>query len=78
MADWLDLADKLAEHARMLTSDQIAHGEPGPPSPPRLAWSRRAAWVAALLAVAIVTALAFGAYRQPELLLNLMGLRYCG
>lgn len=78
MADGLDLADKLAEHARMVTSDQIAHGEQGPPSPPRPAWSRRAAWTVALLAVAIVTAMAFGAYRQPELLLNLMGLRYCG
>lgn len=78
MAGGLDLADKLAEHARMLTPDQIAHSEPGSPSPPRRVWSRRALWIVALLAAAIVTALAFGAYRQPELLLNLMGLRYCG
>ncbi len=35
-------------------------------------------WALGLLAVAAVTAVAFGAYRQPELLLNLMGLRYCG
>jgi hypothetical protein len=41
-------------------------------------WSRRAVWVLVLLAVATITALAFGAYRQPELLLNLLGLRYCG
>lgn len=78
MADGLDLADKLAEHARMLTTDQITHGEPGSSSLPRRVWSRRALWIVALLAAAIVTALAFGAYRQPELLLNLMGLRYCG
>lgn len=78
MADGLDLADKLAEHAEMVTTDRIAHSEPGPPSAPRRVWSRRALWVVALLAAAIVTALAFGAYRQPELLLNLMGLRYCG
>ena len=62
----------------MLTSDQIAHSEPDSPSLPRRVWSRRALWIVALLAAAIVTALAFGAYRQPELLLNLMGLRYCG
>ncbi|MFH1869708.1 MAG: hypothetical protein ABIK82_21310 [Pseudomonadota bacterium] len=62
----------------MATSDQIAHSEQGPPSAPRHVWSRRALWIVALLAAAIVTVLAFGAYRQPELLLNLMGLRYCG
>lgn len=72
------MAGKLVEHARMVTSDQIAHSEQGPTSPPRQVWSRRALWTIALLAAAIVTALAFGAYRQPELLLNLMGLRYCG
>lgn len=41
-------------------------------------WLRRMLWVAGFLAVAAVTALAFSAYRQPELLLNLLGLRYCG
>jgi len=41
------------------------------------AWRRPAIWVAAMVAAALV-ALAFGAYRQPELLLNLLGLRYCG
>lgn len=35
-------------------------------------------WVFGLLGAAILAALAFGAYRQPELLLNIMGLRYCG
>lgn len=40
--------------------------------------SRRALWAIALLAAALLAALAFGAYRQPELLLNLLGLRYCG
>ena len=41
-------------------------------------WSRRTLWAVGLLAVGVITALAFGAYRQPELLLNLLGLRYCG
>lgn len=35
-------------------------------------------WAIGVLAVILITAVAFGAYRQPELLLNLMGLRYCG
>ena len=32
----------------------------------------------ALALVALVVVLAFGAYSQPELLLNYSGLRYCG
>ena len=40
--------------------------------------SRRILWALGLGAAVIIAALAFGAYRQPELLLNLMGLRYCG
>jgi len=48
------------------------------PLPPAPRWSARVLWVLGLLAVAAVTALAFGAYRQPDLLLNLLGLRYCG
>ncbi len=48
-----------------------------PPEPELAAWRRPAAWGAALLAAAVV-AVAFGAYGQPELLLNLLGLRYCG
>ena len=72
------MADKLAEYARMDAPDEIAHNADQPLSPPRLDRSRRAVWAIGLLAVAMITALAFGAYRQPELLLNLMGLRYCG
>jgi hypothetical protein len=40
--------------------------------------ARRAAWVVALAGAVLIAILAFGAYRQPELLLNIMGLRYCG
>lgn len=40
--------------------------------------ARRAAWAVALVGAALIALLAFGAYRQPELLLNIMGLRYCG
>lgn len=57
---------------------EIADSEDSSPSPPRRNRVRRTAWVIGLLAAAIITTLAFGAYRQPELLLNLMGLRYCG
>lgn len=48
--------------------------------PPLLAMirSRRALWAVGLLALAAIVVLAFGAYRQPDLLLNLIGLRYCG
>ncbi len=60
-----------------LTNDLTPPPE-APPSPSRLDRSRRVLWVIALLAVVLVTALAFGAYRQPELLLNILGLRYCG
>ena len=74
----LDLADELAEYVRMDAPFETAHGEDRPalPSPP--AWLRRAVWAVGLLAVATVTVVAFSAYRQPELLLNLLGLRYCG
>jgi len=57
---------------------ETTHGEDQPASPLRMDWSRRALWAVGLLAVATVTVLAFSAYRQPELLLNLLGLRYCG
>ena len=52
-----------------------AGGRPPLPGPFR---ARRVLWAVGLLAVTIITALAFAAYRQPELLLNIMGLRYCG
>ena len=48
------------------------------PLPRQPLWPRRMLWAAGMLVVAIIAALAFGAYRQPDLLLNLMGLRYCG
>jgi len=62
----------------MEAHDDIVLGEDRPVSPSRADRSRRFLWTIGLLAVALTTALAFGAYRQPELLLNLMGLRYCG
>lgn len=40
--------------------------------------ARRAAWMVVLIGATVIAVLAFGAYRQPELLLNIMGLRYCG
>ena len=49
------------------------------PSPPQgMATSRRLWQAIALAAAALIAALAFGAYSQPELLLNFVGLRYCG
>jgi len=72
------LAAKLAEYVRMDAPVEIVHSEDRPPNQLRPDWLRRAIRAVGLLAVAMVTALAFGAYRQPELLLNLLGLRYCG
>ena len=72
------MADKLAEYVRMDAPIEMVGSEDRPPATPRRDWSRRALWAVGLLAVAVITALAFGAYRQPELLLNLLGLRYCG
>lgn len=57
---------------------EIVRGDNRSPAQPDRNWSRRALWVTGLLAVAVIAALAFGAYRQPELLLNMLGLRYCG
>ena len=49
------------------------------PAPqPAADWARRAAWAVALVGAALIVVVVFGAYRQPELLLNFMGLRYCG
>lgn len=58
--------------------DEITHEEDRPRSASRLTWSGRVVWAIGLLTAVLIAALAFGAYRQPELLLNLMGLRYCG
>lgn len=61
-----------------LTKDLAHPPELPPPPPPRTDRSRRVLWAIGLLAALAITALAFGAYRQPELLLNILGLRYCG
>jgi len=74
----LDLADRLADHVGMDAPLEATHGGEEPERAPRPTWPRRALWAIGLLAAATVTALAFAAYRQPELLLNLLGLRYCG
>lgn len=72
------MAGQLADHAQMDVRDaNVPNENPAPGSLPP-AWPRRALWLVGLLLAAVVTALVFGAYRQPELLLNLMGLRYCG
>ena len=49
-----------------------------PPSPRQAETSLHIWRAVALAALALVAALAFGAYSQPELLLNFAGLRYCG
>lgn len=49
-----------------------------PAVPPPAARSRSAMRLLGLLAAAALAAVAFAAYRQPELLLDLVGLRYCG
>ena len=59
-----------------LTND-LANPPELPPQP-RTDRSRRVLWAIGLLAALVITAVAFGAYRQPELLLNILGLRYCG
>lgn len=73
----LDLAAKLADHARMDARNEDVGGDL-PPAQPGADWSRRAAWAVALVGAALIVVVVFGAYRQPELLLNFMGLRYCG
>ena len=72
------MAGKLADHARMDATKENVNNPEAPSSLQRMDGSRRALWTIALLVAALLAALAFGAYRQPELLLNLMGLRYCG
>ena len=62
----------------MNEASERPHVESAPAVGPRSGQSRRTLWALGLLAAALITVLAFGAYRQPELLLNLMGLRYCG
>lgn len=71
------MAHQLAEYARMDALHERAPAD-APALPPAGAGARRLWWAIGLFAAALITALAFAAYRQPELLLNLMGLRYCG
>lgn len=72
----LDLADKPADYTKMDAGEDNT-GDVKLPSAATNR-SRRAVWMIVLLLLVTITILAFGAYRQPELLLNLIGLRYCG
>lgn len=72
------MADKLVEYARMDLPRQNAHAEGSVSSPPVNQPSHRYLWAIGLVIAAAIIAIAFGAYRQPELLMNLIGLRYCG
>ncbi len=51
---------------------------PQPILPPKLTPGLAAWRTLALALAAVLAALAFAAYTQPELLLNYSGLRYCG
>ena len=61
----------------MDTGKETIGGE-RPPLPSASDRVRRAAWLVVLFGAALIAVLAFGAYQQPELLLNIIGLRYCG
>jgi hypothetical protein len=76
-ADGLDLASELDEYVQMDEGKETSGGEL-PPLSPGADRARHVAWAVALVGAALIAVLAFGAYRQPELLLNIMGLRYCG
>jgi hypothetical protein len=73
----LDLAHALADHVSMDAPDEIVRSADRPPWLAMIR-SRRTLRALGLLALAAIVVLAFGAYRQPDLLLNLVGLRYCG
>jgi hypothetical protein len=75
--DALDLARELEDHVQMGAGKETA-GSDHSPFPSGTDRARRAAWTVALVGAVLIAVLAFGAYRQPELLLNIMGLRYCG
>ncbi len=62
----------------MDTSPNITPEAKLPSSPPGMEASLRLWRAIALAAAALIAALAFGAYSQPDLLLNFVGLRYCG
>lgn len=78
MPGGLDSTGKLAEYVHMHARDETVEAEYQTQARLPRHWPTRLAWAVGLLAAAAIVALAFGAYRQPELLLNLMGLRYCG
>ncbi len=65
----LDAEQSLAHHVAVDTPAE----SPGTTARTLRAWRALALALAALIAVVI-----FGAYSQPELLLNYSGLRYCG
>lgn len=71
------MARELEDHVQMDAGKESA-GSDLPPLSSGAERTRRAAWTVALTGAVLVAVLAFGAYRQPELLLNIMGLRYCG
>lgn len=58
--------------------DTLPESAAGDRDAPPSGASARIAWLVAGAALALLAAVAFGAYRQPELLLNILGLRYCG
>ncbi len=72
------MTGKLAEYERMDLPQEIAHDEGLVPSHPVAQRSHRVLWTIGLIVAVAIIAIAFGAYRQPELLMNLVGLRYCG
>ncbi len=61
-----------------MDTDKVTVGRESPPLPSASERARRVVWMVVLFGAALIGGLAFGAYRQPELLLNIMGLRYCG
>ncbi|MCF8177967.1 MAG: hypothetical protein K9J74_05625 [Sulfuritalea sp.] len=69
---------KLADYVRMDIPHEIANNAKSGSIQPEPRRSSPILWGIALLVVMAVVVLAFGAYRQPELLMNLVGLRYCG
>jgi anti-sigma-K factor RskA len=62
----------------MNASPNTAHDPLLPAAAERTEASMRFWRAIALAAAAVIAVMAFGAYNQPELLLNFVGLRYCG
>ncbi|MCF8198903.1 MAG: hypothetical protein K9J42_09070 [Sulfuritalea sp.] len=72
------MAGKLVEYARMDLPHEIAPDERSDSSHLLRQRSQRFLWAIGLVVAVVIMAVAFGAYRQPELLMDLVGLRYCG